>query len=54
MKYFYSELKVSHTRWEGFCVNCFDTEPHATLYGSEYVCCRCMTCGRDEIMNRVR
>lgn len=53
MSYSYSELKISYTRWDGFCIRCFDTEPHATLYGKE-ICIRCMTCGRDEVVNRVR
>jgi hypothetical protein len=53
MKFSYSDLKVSHTRWDGFCVECFDVQPHATLYGRR-VCQRCMACGHDELIRTLR
>ena len=51
--YRYDDLKISHTRWEGFCVKCFDIQPHATLYGRR-VCQRCMACGHDELIRTLR
>ena len=54
MKYSYDDLKVSHTRWEGYCVFCKFSTKHATLFGREMVCVRCMNCGRDERIIPVR
>ena len=53
MMYSYSDLKISHTRWDGFCVDCFQTAPQATLFG-RHVVTRCMACGKDELIRTLR